>query len=176
MRVDEWMLMIRTFALPIVFSEEKAKGCFPRRFFSEWHFMWQGGHWGAFVRFVPWEQVARLSSLPRFRLHPPVALWFRFSLRRDSTGKRVSVKTVSRGTNPFILSWETRGRGSRFTEDSVVAEFLVQRSRSTEKRNEKRFWRMFPKASLDRMINHDIAQISRTAIKFSDRLRVTRLK
>lgn len=52
------------------------------------------------------------GPFPRFLLHPPVALRFRFSLRWDSAGKLVSVKTVSRGTNPSILSWETRAGGA----------------------------------------------------------------
>lgn len=117
--------------LEILFFESHSKRKFPKHLFFMAMFE---KRWP-----VPRERLARSSR--------DFSVSSLFLPRRDSAAKRVSVKTVSRGADPSVLSWET----------CAGAELGRRISCMLERGNEKKIRRLcreFPEVPPDPEINH----------------------
>lgn len=134
---------------------EKAKRCFPKHSFSQWRSVWQRRFWEAFVRL---SHESKLRDVPTlvFCSNPPVTFVVSFFLvTKFRWQASISQNTVSRGTKPSILSWETRaGEKLSLSED---CHRRISRTRASKK-NEKRFdgsTARFPEVPFDPTVNHN---------------------
>lgn len=137
----------------IVFGEKKTK-IFRNILFHNDEFC--GDFEKHLCAFIPREQVARYIPILAFYSNPPATFWFRFSMRQDSTGRRVSVKAQYHVAqiHPFCHGKLVQEKSSRSAK-IVTVESLVHMLK--KKKDLNTAW--FPEVPFNSIVNHNRANI-----------------